>query len=83
MMYTLFSLLMAVIRNLIFAVGAAFSVDRLGRRFLFLTSSIGMLVSYIIISALSGSFAETGMVATGLVVVPFLFIYFAFYDIAL
>lgn len=64
--------------NLIFSVGAAASVDPLGRRPLFLTSCIGMLVSYIFISALSGSFA-----ATGIVVVPFLYIYYGFYDLAL
>lgn len=38
--------------NLIFAVGAAAFVDRLGRRPLFLISSIGMLVSFILISGL-------------------------------
>lgn len=69
--------------NLIWAVSAAFSVDRLGRRFLFLASSVGMFVSYVLISGLSGSFAITGSSATGVAVVPFLFIYYAFYDIAL
>ncbi|CAG9984775.1 unnamed protein product [Clonostachys byssicola] len=68
--------------NLIFAVGAAAFVDRLGRRPLFLISSIGMLVSFILISGLSGSFATTGNAPTGLAVIPFLFIYYAFYDIA-
>lgn len=42
-----------------------------------------MLVSYIIITGLSGSFAETKHTPTGLAVVPFLFIYFLGYDIAL
>lgn len=69
--------------NLIFAVGAAFCVDRLGRRMLFLTSAATMLISYIIITGLSGSFAQSGHAATGVAVVPFLFIYFAGYDIAL
>ncbi|KAM0326608.1 hypothetical protein ACHAQA_006477 [Verticillium albo-atrum] len=68
--------------NLIFAVLAAVSVDKVGRRPLFLLSSSGMLVSYIIISGLSGSFAQTGTSSVGLAVVPFLYIYFAFYDIA-
>ena len=68
--------------NLILAVGAAFSVDRLGRRKLFLASSIGMLCSYIVISGLSGSFANTGLAATGVAVIPFLFIFYGFYDIA-
>lgn len=69
--------------NLIFAVGAAFSVDRLGRRMLFLASAATMLISYIIITGLSGSFAQTGTSSVGVAVIPFLFIYFAGYDIAL
>ena len=68
--------------NLILAVGAACLVDRLGRRFLFLTSCIGMLISYIIISGLSGSFANTGDKATGLAVIPMLFLFYGSYDIA-
>ncbi|KAI9167959.1 sugar transporter [Paramyrothecium foliicola] len=68
--------------NLIWAVLAAAMVDRLGRRPLFLISSAGMLVSYITISGLSGSFANTGKGSVGLAVVPFLFIYYGFYDIA-
>jgi MFS family permease len=69
--------------NLIFAVGAALLVDRLGRRFLFLTSSAVMLTSYVIITGLSGSFSQTQNASVGVAVVPFLFIYFAGYDIAL
>ncbi|KAH6982453.1 sugar transporter [Ilyonectria destructans] len=69
--------------NLIFASGAAFSVDRLGRRTLFLASGAIMLVAYVIVTALSGSFAQTGSSATGLAVIPFLFIYYAGYDLAL
>ncbi|KAH7401213.1 general substrate transporter [Pyrenochaeta sp. MPI-SDFR-AT-0127] len=69
--------------NLIFASAAALSVDRLGRRPLFLASTSIMLVGYILVTALSGSFAETGSPATGVAVIPFLFIFFAGYDIAL
>ncbi|KAH8601507.1 glucose transporter HXT1 [Bisporella sp. PMI_857] len=68
--------------NLILSVSAAFSVDRFGRRKLFLTSAAGMLGSYIIITGLSGSFAENGVPSVGIAVIPFLFIYFGFYDIA-
>lgn len=68
--------------NLLIAVIAASMVDRLGRRFLFLTSAVGMLCSYIVITGLSGSFANTGVTAVGTAVIPFLFIYYAFYDIA-
>lgn len=41
-----------------------------------------MLGSYIVISGLSGSFANTGLAATGIAVIPFLFIFYGFYDIA-
>ncbi|OAL28490.1 hypothetical protein AYO20_09438 [Fonsecaea nubica] len=68
--------------NLIIAVAAAFSVEKLGRRMLFMTSCIGMLVSYVIITGLSGSFANTGKGATGIAVIPFLFLYYGSYDIA-
>lgn len=68
--------------NLIFAVLAAFTVDRLGRRPLFLISCFGMLTCYIVISGLSGSFDKTGAANVGVAVVPFIFIYYAFYDVA-
>ena len=51
--------------NLIMAVGAALLVDRLGRRKLFIISTSIMLFSYIIITALSGSFANSGVPAVG------------------
>ena len=65
--------------NLFFAVGAAVCVDRLGRRFLFLTSAMTMLVSYIVVTGLSGSFAQSGSPSVGVAVIPFLFIFFAGY----
>jgi MFS family permease len=68
--------------NLIISVTAATLVDRLGRRPLLVYSSFGKLVCYIIVTGLSGSFATTGNAATGIAVIPMLFIFFAFYDIA-
>ncbi|KAG6353506.1 hypothetical protein INS49_005467 [Diaporthe citri] len=69
--------------NLLWAIAAAANVDRLGRRFLFLTSASTMLTSFIIITGLSGAFAESGSAQIGLSVIPFLFIFFAGYDIAM
>jgi MFS family permease len=69
--------------NLFFAVAAAVAVDRVGRRKLFMASGIVMFISYVIITGLSGSFAQRGNSGTGVAVIPFLFIYFAGYDIAL
>jgi MFS family permease len=69
--------------NFLWAVAAAASVERLGRRVLFLTSAATMLVSYIVITGLSGSFAKSGHAGVGIAVIPFLFVFFAGYDIAL
>lgn len=68
--------------NLIFAVAAAAAVDKVGRKSLFMASGITMPFSYITITGLSALFAQTGSSDTGLAVIPFLFIFFAGYDIA-
>lgn len=64
------------------AVSAAFLVDRLGRRTLFLISCAGMLTSFVIWTACSALFDIDGSHAAGLTVVVFIFVYFFFYDIA-
>ncbi|OHW96270.1 sugar transporter [Colletotrichum incanum] len=69
--------------NLLWDIAAATSVDKLGRRFLFLTSASIMLVSFIVITGLSTTFAQTESAVFGLVVIPFLFIIFTGYDIAM
>lgn len=69
--------------NLVFAVGAACFVDKVGRRPLFLASATVMCLSFVVITALSASFASTQHAATGVAVIPFLFIFYAGYDIAL
>lgn len=51
--------------NLIMAICGALLVDRFGRKKLFLTSTLIMLVSYIIITALSATFANTGVKPAG------------------
>ncbi|KAL4961093.1 uncharacterized protein BDV14DRAFT_204092 [Aspergillus stella-maris] len=69
--------------NLFFALGAALSVERVGRRKLFLLSAGIMLVSYIVMTGLNGSFEATGNSPTGIAMIPLIFIYFAGYDVAL
>lgn len=69
--------------SLIFAVSGAIGVDRIGRRPLWLIGSAGMLSSFIFISGLTGSFAEYGHRTVGIAVVPFLFIYYAFYAVGM
>lgn len=68
--------------NFIAGLSAAFLVDRLGRRTLFLWSGVGMLVSYIVWTACSAVNSESGNKAAGIVVVVCLFTYYFHYDIA-
>ncbi|KAF7122614.1 hypothetical protein CNMCM5793_000639 [Aspergillus hiratsukae] len=69
--------------NLLFAIGGAFMIDGFGRRPLFLSSAAIMLTSYVLVTALSASFAQTSRTAMGAAVIPFLFIFFASYSSAL
>lgn len=68
--------------NFAAALSAAFLVDRLGRRTLFLWSGIGMFVSYVVWTACSAVNTQTGNKAAGIVVVVCLFTYYFHYDIA-
>ncbi|KAG7693935.1 hypothetical protein KL929_004036 [Ogataea haglerorum] len=68
--------------NLLAAVTGALVVDRFGRRSLFLFSGIGMLISYIIWTACSAKFSQTGSKQYGRAVLGFIFIYYFHYDIA-
>lgn len=56
--------------------------DRFGRRRLFLTSLCGCLAAFCFITGLSGAFAQHKHTATGVAMIPFLFIFNAFYAIA-
>jgi hypothetical protein len=64
------------------ALAGAFLVDRLGRRTLFLWSTIGMLITYTIWTACSAVNYERGDSKAGIVVVVCLFIFYFHYDIA-
>jgi MFS family permease len=68
--------------NFAAAVSAAFLVDRLGRRTLFIWSGAGMLVSFVIWTACSAVFDSNGSKAAGIVVIAFIFVFFFHYDIA-
>ncbi|KAM0081324.1 hypothetical protein ACKRZS_006509 [Fusarium odoratissimum] len=73
---------LASLWNLILAAIAAVNCDKVGRRPLFLTSTAGMLCSYAVVMGLSAGFSNIKEHALGIAVIPFLFIYFGFYDIA-
>ena len=60
--------------NLILSTGAAIWCERIGRRPLWLISTIGMLFSMSIVMGLSAGFANTGTQHIGTAVIPFLFV---------
>lgn len=67
--------------NLFLAYAGSLNAESVGRRPLWLTSTIGMLASYVVMTGLSGSFANNPRHAVGVAVVPIMFIYYGFYDI--
>lgn len=79
---TLINGLLQIFNWLVAIFLGAMMVDRFGRRTLFLVSTAGMLVSYIIWTALSARFSITRNEEIGKAVVGFIFIYYFFYDIA-
>lgn len=69
--------------NFMAAIAGASLVERVGRRKLILTSVAGMLSCFIIVTALSGSYATTRNANVGLGIVPFIYLFMGFYSIAL
>jgi hypothetical protein len=68
--------------NLFTTLTAAQFVERIGRRPLWLTGHVGVLCTFIVVTGLSGSFATTRESSTGIAVIPFLFIFYLFYNMA-
>ncbi|KIJ61854.1 hypothetical protein HYDPIDRAFT_183058 [Hydnomerulius pinastri MD-312] len=68
--------------NLFWAVLAAFMVNRLGRRFLFLTSASLMTLFYMAQAICFAEYAEHGAPAAGHAVIGFIFLFYAAYDLA-
>ncbi|KAJ4183072.1 hypothetical protein NW755_009920 [Fusarium falciforme] len=79
---TLINGLLQVFNWIIATFLGALMVDRLGRRFLFLVSTAGMLASYIVWTGLTSYFVSSRDEAAGRAVVAFIFIFYFFYDIA-
>lgn len=67
--------------NLLACQLAATQVERISRRVSFFVSSIGMIASIAIVTGMSAAFAG-GKQSFGIPTVPFIFIFFFFYDIA-
>ncbi|KAF4454440.1 hypothetical protein F53441_3067 [Fusarium austroafricanum] len=68
--------------SFIAACAGASCVERLGRRLLLMISCGVMLVSFILITAMSGSFATNGSRSVGVALIPFVFLFNAGYAIA-
>ena len=66
--------------NLIIAMSASFLVERLGRRFLFLTSCTGMLIFFTLQTVCSALFAQNGSQGAAHAVIAFIFLYYAAYE---
>ncbi len=65
------------------AVSITFFVDKFGRRKLFLTSTGGMLVSFIAWTVCSSQFALHGNNAAATAVIVMIFFYYFFYNLAM
>lgn len=68
--------------NLAWAVSAAFMVNKLGRRFLFLLSASLMTLFYMAQAICFAEYAEHGRPAAGHAVIAFIFLFYAAYDVA-
>jgi len=68
--------------NFITAVTMCFFVDKIGRRPLFLVSTAGMLVAFIVWTICSSRYTETGNKGAAKAVVGMIYIYYFFYNLA-
>lgn len=67
--------------QLVSGVGICFFVDKLGRRPLFITSCIGMLISFMVETIGAARYAQTESHAAGNAVIVFIFIFYIFYNL--
>lgn len=68
--------------TVIWSTSAAINIDKIGRRPLWLTATSGQLVTMAVTMGLSAAYTEYGIKAAGTAVIPFLFLFYASYDIA-
>ncbi|KAI0784259.1 general substrate transporter [Abortiporus biennis] len=68
--------------NLIAAMTGAMLVDRLGRRTLFIISNVGMLIDFGAWTITTALYSSLGITSAAKATVPFIFIFYFFYDIA-
>ncbi|KAF8887530.1 hexose transporter [Infundibulicybe gibba] len=68
--------------NLFWTLSAAFLVDRIGRRILFMLSILGMFVFFTLTTVRSALFAQRGSDQAAHAVIAFIFLFYAAFDIA-
>ena len=68
--------------NAVSAIFACFWVDKLGRRPMFLASTLGMLISYVVWTICAAELAETGSQAFGISEISFIFVFYGCYNTA-
>ncbi|KAH9919814.1 hexose transporter [Fomitopsis serialis] len=68
--------------NLVWAVFASFMVERVGRRRLFLTSAVGMLLFFMLQTVCTARYLIAGNAAAAHAVIAFIFLFYGFYDLA-
>ncbi|TDL25202.1 hexose transporter [Rickenella mellea] len=68
--------------NITIAITAAFFVDKVGRRILFITSCLGMLLFFILTTICSALYAKDGNTGAAHAVIAFIFLFNAAYAIA-
>lgn len=67
---------------MILAEAAGYKAEDFGRRPMFLISTIGMILSYAFVMGFSAGYVNTKKSSLGIAAIPFLFLFFGFYDIA-
>jgi MFS family permease len=68
--------------NAVFAIRICFSVDRPGRRFLFLVSTFGMLIIFTILTICAAEYAKTKEKGAATAVIVMIFLYYVCYNLA-
>jgi hypothetical protein len=66
--------------NLAITICASFTVERAGRRLLFIVSTIGMIVFFTLQTVCSAEFAIHGTQGAAHAVIAFIFLYYASYE---